>query len=165
MNSEVERIISKFNLKPHPEGGYFGAGFRASEFLRQESLASRYDGPRNLYSSIYFMVTPDRPSRFHKLRTDEMWHFYAGDPMHINLIWDKGRHTEVVLNNQPGKEKFQTLVKHNTWMAATCEGPQGYSLVGCTLAPGFEYQDFELGDRDKLLAMYPEHRALITRLT
>jgi predicted cupin superfamily sugar epimerase len=164
MNQEIERLLNKFNMKPHPEGGYFGAGYRSSEFIRKDCLPKRYNSPRNLYSSIYFMVTPENPSCFHRLNTDEIWHFYSGDPIQLHLIWDKGRYTKVVLSNEAGQEKFQTLIKRGTWMAATTEGPNGYGMAGCTLGPGFEYTDFELADPKKLLEAYPEHRHIIERL-
>lgn len=165
MKPEIEQLISKFNLKPHPEGGFFGAGYRSQEFLRKDALPGRYDAPRNLYSSIYFMVTPESPSCFHRLRTDEIWHFYAGDPIELHLIWEQGRYSKIVLSAEPGNEKFQTLVKRNTWMAAISSGERGFGLAGCTLSPGFEYTDFELADGDQLLAAYPDHEAVIRKFS
>ena len=165
MNQEIRRIINKFNLKPHPEGGFFGAGFRSTEFLRSDCLPNRYKTPRNLYSSIYFMVTPEHHSCFHRLKTDEIWHFYAGDPMDLHLIWEQGRYTKVSLSNELENEKFQTLVKRNTWMAASSAGSKGYSLVGCTLSPGFEYTDFELADPQTLMEAYPEHTPIINKFS
>ena len=166
MDQEISRIIDKFSMKPHPEGGYFGAGFRSPEFLRSESLPNRYGTPRNMYSSIYFMVTRDKHSRFHRLKTDEMWHYYAGDPMILHLISETGKYSQVILSNTNGHEKFLTLVKRNTWMAASTRGEdKGYALVGCTLAPGFEYKDFELGDRQEMIEAYPDCKDVIEQFT
>lgn len=165
MKEEIQRIQNRFRMKPHPEGGFFGNGSRSSEFIRNEYLPSRYTGPRNIHSSIYFMVTKESPSKFHKLKTDELWHFYSGDPIQIHLLKDSGHYSKVELSSKPGSERFQYLVKQNTWMAATCVGEQGYTLVGCSLAPGFEFEDFQLADREKLLKDYPNQKDLIVQFT
>ncbi len=153
---EIERIKAKFKLQPHPEGGFFGAGYRSQEFIRADDLPNRYSTPRNLYSSIYFMVTNVHSSRLHKLKTDEMWHFYMGDPLTLHLISEGGQYSTVELTNEFEKERFQFLVKRNTWMAASCNSTEhNFSLAACTLAPGFEFDDFELGNRADLQTAYP----------
>ena len=163
---DIERIKKRFKLQTHPEGGFYSAGYRSPEFLKSEGLPQRYNSPRNLYSSIYFMVTTTNSSRFHKLKTDEMWHFYLGDPISLHLISENGHYSKVELSAEEGKEKFMYLVKKNTWMAAACEGNEkNYSLAACTLVPGFEYDDFELANRNDLLAAYPEHKEVIIRFT
>jgi predicted cupin superfamily sugar epimerase len=159
----AERLIQKFNLKPHPEGGYYSQGYRSPEFLKAEFLPGRYQGVRNLYSSIYFMVTAQSASRFHKLKTDEIWHFYTGDALVLHLINEQGKYQFFELSNTMEKERFQMLVKKNTWMAASTKGD--FSLVGCTLSPGFEYVDFELGVRAKMLEEFPNLEEVIMRFT
>lgn len=165
MRESVEYIIKRFNMKIHPEGGYYSAGYRSQEFLRPGQLPARYDGPRNLYSSIHFLVTPENPSRFHRLRTDELWHFYKGCDLELHLLSDMGNYTRVTLSAADHTERFQFLVKRNTWLAASCAGEPGYALAGCTLAPGFEFADFELAGRRSLTEAYPRHEALIARFT
>lgn len=163
---DLERIKKQFKLQPHPEGGFYSAGYRSPEFLRSEGLPHRYNAPRNLYSSIYFMVTNTSSSRFHKLKTDEMWHFYHGDPVSLHLISESGHYTKIELSAEVGKERFMYLVKKNTWMAASCESiEKNYSLTGCTLAPGFEYDDFELGKRNELIASFPHLSDVIEKFT
>jgi len=154
-----------FRMKAHPEGGFFSAGSRSSEFLRPDDLPSRYNSPRNLYSSIFFMVTSESPSRFHRLKTDELWHFYKGDDLEIHTISDTGSYAKYVMSGRDGVEDFQYLVRRNTWMAATCKGDAGYALAGCSLSPGFEFEDFELADRRSLIELCPKHEDLITQLT
>ncbi len=162
---KIRRLLDKFNMKVHPEGGYFGDGFRSTEFLRSDQLPKRYSGPRNVYSSIYFMVTKDRPSRFHRLKTDEIWHFYSGDTLTLHLIHDHGKYECIELGNREEHERFQFLAPKNTWLAAGCNGKEGYSLMGCSLAPGFEYDDFELADKEQLLKEYPQIEAIISEFT
>lgn len=152
-------------MKPHPEGGYFGGGYRSKEFLRTGQLPGRYENSRTYYSSIYFMVLHNSPSRFHRLKTDEMWHFYTGDNLELHLINEQGKYSRVELSGEEGSERFQYLIPRNTWMAAGCSGKNGYSLVGCTLSPGFEMEDFELGKRKALLALYPDLADIITKFT
>jgi len=159
----AERLIQKFNLKPHPEGGYYSQGFRSAEFLKAEFLPDRYNGARNLYSSIHFMVTAQSPSRFHRIKTDEIWHFYTGDALVLHLINEQGKYQFFELSNTAEKERFQMMIKKNTWMAASTKGE--FSLVGCTLSPGFEYVDFELGIRAKMLQEYPNLEDVILRFT
>ncbi|MCP4120389.1 MAG: cupin domain-containing protein [Bacteroidetes bacterium] len=165
MSTEIERIQNMFRMKAHPEGGFYGSGSRSSEFLRPEALPSRYGSPRNMYSSIFFMVTHDSPSRFHRLQTDELWHFYKGDDLEIHTISDSGNYTKYIMSGRNNVEDFQYLVKRNTWLAATCSGNAGYSLSGCTLSPGFEFDDFELADKDELIKLCPRHEDLIRELT
>ena len=109
------------------------------------------------------MVTQDKFSRFHRIKTDEMWHFYLGDPMVMHLINEHGKYHFYEMSNEPNKERFQLLVKKNTWMAASTKGE--FSLTGCTLAPGFEYDDFELATRAHLLENYPHLEDIILRFT
>ena len=165
MKEEIDRIMTRFKMKPHPEGGFFSAGSRSSEFLRADALPERYNSPRNLYSSIYFMVTSDSPSKFHRLRTDELWHFYKGDDLDIHTISDKGDYKKTTLTGDTDREEFQYLIRRNTWIAATCNGDAGYAFVGCTLSPGFEFRDFELADPKKLIDLSPRNEILIGKLT
>lgn len=163
---EINRLKAKFNLRPHPEGGFFGPGYRSQEFIKSDGLHPRYKGPRNLYSSIYFMVTPDHASKFHRLQTDEMWHFYKGDPIVLHLISEGGKYATQTLTNENGKEHFQFLVRKNTWMAAECVGVHHqYALVANTLAPGFEYDDFELADRAQLMEQFPHLKLVIEQFS
>jgi hypothetical protein len=153
-------------MSKHPEGGYFSEVFRSNELHRKESLPSRYKGDRHHYSSIYFLLEKNNFSAFHKLKTDEIWHFYSGGRLLIYLIESKDKITKIKLGfDHKSGDKFQALVKKGKWFAAEVENKNSYSLVGCTLSPGFDFEDFELGDRNKLTKQFPIHKDIIDRLT
>lgn len=117
-------------------------------------------------TAIYFLLPGDQFSALHRLRSDEVWHFYAGSSLTLHIIDPQGCLTQKKLGTNPDKgESFQVVVEAGCWFGATVDDPQGYALVGCTVAPGFEFEDFELGNRQQLLEQYPQHRELIERLT
>ncbi|MEM0997638.1 MAG: cupin domain-containing protein [Bacteroidota bacterium] len=161
MDPQAEHWIVKFGMQAHPEGGYFAETYRSSESLPGDALPNRYGGARALGTSIYFLVPPGQCSKLHRLRTDEVWHYHAGGAMHLWLIHPTG-HLEELLVGPDGP--FQVVVPRGCWFGAHPESG-GYSLVGCTMAPGFDFADFGLGEREALLAAYPEHAAVIRRLT
>lgn len=157
--------INQLQLQPHPEGGFFREVFQSSEVVPSPFLPKRYDGDRAYYSSIYFLLEQHNFSAFHRLQTDEIWHFYAGSPLTIWIIDSTGQLSTQHLGNNPALGQcFQVVVPANTWFAAKPDHPS-YSLVGCTMAPGFHYDDFELADSTELSTAYPQHRTLIEELT
>jgi predicted cupin superfamily sugar epimerase len=157
-----EYWIQKLNLQKHPEGGYFSEVYRSEEEIKREHLPSRYSGARNHSTSIYFLLTSDEFSAFHRIKSDETWHFYSGQPVTIHLINEKGNYRSVKLGSNPENgEVFQFTIPRGTWFAASVEEKDSYALVGCTVAPGFHFDDFELGDREVLLRMFPEHEKVI----
>ncbi|MEJ5252905.1 MAG: cupin domain-containing protein [Armatimonadota bacterium] len=165
MNPEARFWIEKLQLQPHPEGGYYRETYRAEQRVLGCCL-HEHEGPRVMATAIYFLLTGDHPSVLHRLRSDEMWHFYAGSPLTIHIIDPQGNLSQVRLGANPEKgESFQAVVKAGCWFGASVDDPDGYTLVGCTVSPGFEFEDFELGDRQQLLERYPQHRELIERLT
>ncbi len=158
--------IKRLGLLPHPEGGYYGPMYRSDETMPAAALPARYGGDRKLGSSIYFMVTETGFSAFHRLKTDEIWHFYTGSPLSLHLIHPAGRHEKQVLGPAfDAGERFQFVVRADTWFAAEVTNPGAYALLGCTLAPGFDFADFELAQQASLAGQYPQHAALIHRLT
>lgn len=166
MMKEAAYWIETLRLAEHPEGGYFRRTYRAKEEILQEHLPARYSGPRVFSSAIYYLLPGDRVSAFHRLRSDEMWHFYAGSPLIIYVIEPDGRLVEKRLGNNPGRgESFQHLMEAGNWFGAAVTDPASYALVGCTVAPGFEYEDFEMARLEELTALFPEHRSLLMRLT
>lgn len=166
MKKEAAYWIETLRLEAHPEGGYFRRTYRAREEILQEHLPARFSGPRAFSSAIYYLLPGDRVSAFHRLRSDEMWHFYAGSPLIIYVIKPDGRLMEKKLGSNPGRgESFQHLMEAGTWFGASVTDPASYALVGCTVAPGFEYEDFEMARPEELMALFPEHRSLLMRLT
>jgi predicted cupin superfamily sugar epimerase len=154
--------INKLNLQKHPEGGYFSEVYRSGEEIKKEHLPARYSGARNHSTSIYFLLASDEFSAFHRIKSDETWHFYSGKAVTLHMIDERGNYLSVKLGSNPENgEVFQFTIPHGRWFAASVEEPDSYSLVGCTVSPGFHFDDFELGDREELLKMFPQHEKLI----
>lgn len=165
MNPKARFWIEKLQLQPHPEGGYYRETYRAEQRVLSCCL-HEHEGPRPIATAIYFLLPGDQFSALHRLRSDEMWHFYTGSPLTIYMIDPQGALSQVRLGANPENgERFQAVIKAVCWFGATVDDPEGYALVGCTVSPGFEYEDFELGNRQSLLERYPQHREIIERLT
>jgi len=158
--------ITKLALQPHPEGGYFREIYRAAEQIPASALPTRYQGPRTFSTSIYFLLAGTQISTLHRLASDEQWHFYDGNTLLLAMITPDGTSREVRLGRRAtAGEKFQAVIPAGTWMGARLASHRGYALIGCTVAPGFEFQDFAAGQRPDLLKRFGQHRKLITALT
>lgn len=166
MKINADYFITKFNLQKHPEGGYFSENYRSSEIIKNEHLPKRYNSDRCFSTCIYFLLESDDFSSFHRIKSDEIWHFYAGSPLTVYKIDEKGDMQQLLLGNDPTNgESFYALIKKGQWFAAKTNHPDSFTLVGCTVAPGFEFDDFELANRRELINQFPQHKNLITRLT
>ena len=164
--SQVEEIIKLLNLQPHPEGGYFKETYRSDGFITEDNLDSNFKGPRNYCTSIYFLLTSDSFSAFHKINQDEIWHFYKGSPIKLHIISDDGKYSNIIIGNDiEENQQPQFTVKANEWFAAEVINKNDYTLVGCTVSPGFDFQDFELPKRESLIQKYPQHALIIKKLT
>lgn len=158
--------IRTLRLQPHPEGGCYRECYRAAESIPRHGLPARYAGPRPFATAIYFLLRHREVSHLHRLKSDEVWHFHAGSPLLVHMLAADGTHAVLRLGRNPQRgEHLQGVVPTGCWFGAELARPRGYALVGCTVAPGFDFADFELADRDTLLAAWPHHRRLITRLT
>lgn len=157
--------IEKLNLHEHPEGGFFVETYRSKERLNESKLPDRYKTSRVFGTSIYFLLTNQSVSNFHRLASDEIWHFHVGGCAKIHFINKEGEHSEHLVGaNLDERMQLQVVIPKGTWFAA--EVVQGdFILVGCTVAPGFEFEDFELADRTELSSAYPQHSTLIERFT
>jgi uncharacterized protein len=154
--------IEKLKLIKHPEGGYYGEVYRSDEQIEMEALPERYSGARSFATSIYFLLKGKEFSSFHRLQSDETWHFYEGATLELFVIRKDGTLNRILLGRNPDEgETLQTTIGRNQWFAARVIDPTGYALVGCTVAPGFHFDDFELAKRDELMAQYPHHSQLI----
>ena len=117
-------------------------------------------------TAIYFLLADDQFSAFHRLRSDEVWHFYAGSELIVHVIEHGGTYSEILLgNDMQAGQQFQVVVPSGCWFGSSLRHPDTYALVGCTVAPGFDFADFEMAKRAELIAHYPQHRAMIERLT
>ncbi|MGX1931049.1 cupin domain-containing protein [Flagellimonas sp. 2504JD4-2] len=164
--NEVDFLIKKFDLQPHPEGGYFKETYRSSGVIEQTALPLSYQGARNHATCIYFLLTSNTFSAFHKIIQDEIWHFYAGSPLKIYMISDNGEYSEQVIGNDfSAGQVAQFVVPGGYWFAAKTIEPDSYSFVGCTVSPGFDFADFVLPKRTELLDKFPQYEAIIKRFT
>jgi predicted cupin superfamily sugar epimerase len=158
--------IKRLRLSPHPEGGYYREIYRAPESVPRRGLPPRYGGSRPFGTSIYFLLESGQVSRLHRLKSDEVWHFYAGSPVLIHMLSDSGRCRSIKLGRNPEKGRvFQAVIRAGTWFGAEPVGLRTYALVGCTVSPGFDFDDFEAGCAEKLRKKFPRWASLIERLT
>ncbi len=153
-------------LIPHPEGGFYRQCYRSAEAIAQRHLPSRFDGPRTFATAIYFLLEGDDFCAFHRIRQDEIWHFYTGSSLIIHEIDVHGEYkTTKVGADWRKKELPQAIIPAGHLFAATVSESDSYALTGCTVAPGFEFDDLELPGRADLLQRYPRHRRTIESLT
>ncbi len=150
----------------HPEGGYYRETYRSEGIISENVLPDKYTGDRNYSTLIYYMLTENDISCFHRLPSDEIWHFYDGSQVLIYIIDKNGKLEIITLGNEVNKgEVFHFVVRSGNWFGAELIDKSSYALMGCTVTPGFHYDDFEMGKRDKLLEIYPQHKELIKKLT
>lgn len=153
MPSQAEHWIQTLELQRHPEGGWYRETYRSDQQVETPA------GPRPASTAIYFLLGAGEASHFHRLSSDEIWHFYAGGPLTIHLLTESG-YQQLPL----GPEHLQAVVPAHTWFAAEPDTQTDSCLVGCTMAPGFDFADFELGNKTDLSALFPAQKALIDKL-
>jgi predicted cupin superfamily sugar epimerase len=158
--------IERLRLVPHPEGGWFRETYRASETIARAALPERFQGARAFSTAIYYLLPSDEVSRLHRLRSDELWYFHAGSALVITVLQRRAGVREIVLGRDVERgETLQAVMPAGAWFGAYVRDAGSFTLAGCTVAPGFDYGDFELGDRATLLREFPGHAAVIARLT
>ena len=140
----AQQLMETYNMIPHPEGGYFKENYRAIESIPRIGLPERFDGERSFSTAIYFLLEKGNFSAFHKIKSDECWHFYAGETLWIHVIQPSGILETIQLGSDcMNGEQFQAVVPAECWFASEPAPATTYSLVGCTVAPGFDFVDFE----------------------
>lgn len=164
MHPKAKQYIKQLQLKKHPEGGYYKEVYRSGELILPAHLPARYKSARNFSTSIYFLLEGKQYSAFHLLRSDELWHFYDGCPVIIYIINQKGELQIKKLGKKNGCE-YQIAIEKQSWFAAEIEDKKSFSLFGCTVSPGFDFEDFQLGNRKLLAEKFPHHKELIYGLT
>ncbi len=167
MRPTAEELIAALHLQPHPmEGGFFRETYRSPEAFPATALPDRYGGPRSHNTAIYYFLTPTTFSALHRLRTDEVFHFYLGDPVRMLQLWPDGTSrtlllgTDLLAGQQP-----QVVVPRGVWQGSFLAENGAVALMGTTMAPGFDFTDYEAGDRERLSVEYPDFVAFIHRLT
>ena len=157
--------IEHLQLARHPEGGFYRQTYRAGEEIAARALPERYGGPRVFATAIYFLLESGDVSALHRLRSDEMWHFHAGGSLLIHAISPAGvLRTQRLGSDIERGDALQAQVAQGDWFGGEIETAGTYALMSCTVAPGFEFADFELAQKVELAAEYPQHRDLIERL-
>jgi uncharacterized protein len=166
--------IETLGLEPHPEGGYFRQTYKSDLKVTPWALLSSLPPgtiptigrPRAASTAIYFLLNGETFSAFHRLKSDEMWHFYTGSPLMVHVIDPTGKYSSILMGSDPeAGQVFQAVVPAGCWFASHVADWIGCALTGCTVAPGFEFEDFEIGKRDELVREFPKHREIIQRLT
>jgi len=166
MNKTTENWIKNLNLEKHPEGGWFNEIYRSDEIIKKKNLPDRFSGDRNFSTSIYFLLTSEEISVFHKIKQDEIWYFHDGSSLTIQVIDEKGNHFRISLGkNISIGQKPQAVIKTGWIFAASVDNADSFSLVGCNVAPGFNFDDFEMPLEKKLLEEYPQHEKVIKQFT
>jgi predicted cupin superfamily sugar epimerase len=162
-----EQLIAALGLQPHPlEGGYYRETYRSPDLLPAASLPARYGREKSAGTAIYYLLTPTTFSALHRLPTDEIFHFYLGSPVRMLQLWPDGEGrvltlgTDVLAGQSP-----QVIVPRGVWQGSFLEPGGALALLGATLAPGFDFPDYEAGDPESLLVQYPRCADLIRRLT
>jgi hypothetical protein len=163
---KAQKWIDKLNLIPHPEGGFFREIYSSKLSIDGNLLSGEFNGRRNLSTSIYFLLRSSDVSRFHMLRSDEIWYYHTGSSLTIYSIDADGKQGEIVLGKDIEKnEVLQAVMPAGTIFGAALNEPDSFSIVGCMVSPGFTFEDFELLDRQLLLKKYPQHKDVILKIT
>jgi uncharacterized protein len=161
----AEELIAQLGLVKHPEGGWYRETYRSEEVIQGTALPNRFAGDRSVSTAIYFLLLTGDISALHRIQSDEMWHFYSGVPLTVHVITPRGEYYPLTLgSNITAGEAFQCVVPAGCWFGAEVSG-DGYALVGCTVAPGFDFADFEMGSREVLQKQFPEQTEIIKRMT
>ena len=162
----AQQIVKKFNLTEHPEGGFYKETYRSNGIIKNEQLSSNFIGDRNYSTCIYFLLTSEKFSAFHKINQDEIWHFYKGSTLKLHMISPEGSYSFVLIgNNIENDELPQFVVPAGYWFAAEVSKKNSYAFTGCTVAPGFDFKDFVLPKREELTQLFPQHKEIISKLT
>jgi uncharacterized protein len=153
----AQELVQTLGLLPHPEGGFYKETYRSELTLEGKD--------RQLLTSIYFLLTSANVSKFHRIKSDELWYFHAGSPLIVHTLGEHGHQQHHLgLDLSKGQQPFLWIPKDTIFGSTVLEN-DGFSLVSCAVAPGFDFRDFELFKRSELLAAYPDHKELVERLS
>jgi predicted cupin superfamily sugar epimerase len=161
----ADYFVKSLDMIAHPEGGFYKEIYTSQENITSNELKVDFEGTRILWTSIYFLLRDGEVSNFHRLKSDEMWYYHSGSPLTIYMISPEGELITQQLGLDVTKgEKPQVLVPKD-YIFGSAMNEVGFALVGCMVSPGFEFRDFELFERETLLARYPQYEYTILKLT
>jgi predicted cupin superfamily sugar epimerase len=162
----AEEIVALLNLQPHPrEGGWFRETYRSRDRIPANLLPAGFPGPRSLATAIFYLLAPGTCSLLHRLRADEVWHFYIGDPVEMLLLGPRSGEIVTLGQDLAGGMQVQVVVPRGTWQGCRLKAGEGFALMGTSLSPGFDYADHEMGNAEELVAKYPGFSDVIGALT
>jgi len=165
MSDRVARLIAHYKMQTHPEGGYYLRTYESSGKIAASALPDGFSGERPYSTAIYFLLEQGNFSAFHRIRSDECWHFYEGQTLLIHILHPGGQLETIALGNDFfNGAVYQYVVPAGCWFASEPAPGSLYSLTGCTVSPGFDFADFELANADSLANEYPAYQSLIRRL-
>ncbi|MEN8008423.1 MAG: cupin domain-containing protein [Candidatus Krumholzibacteriota bacterium] len=166
MHPEAARLIDALGLEPHPEGGYYRETWRSPLTAQLAGGPGEPARARSFGTAIYYLLAGREVSRLHRLKTDEIFHLYAGGPLVIHVLTEGEGYRNIRLGRDlDAGHTFQATVPGGGWFGASLADEDSFALVGCTLAPGFDFADFEMGGRAEMLAAFPDHEDIIRLLT
>jgi predicted cupin superfamily sugar epimerase len=158
-NNRIQELIDTLDLQPNPEGGFFAEVYRAPQQI------STSHGDRNLATSIYFLLTSDNISRFHRIKSDEIWFHHEGSPLTVHVLSEKGYGKLLVGPSKETGHQPQQIVPAGVIFGSTVDEVDSYSLVSCVVAPGFDFRDFELFGEPELMGMFPDQGEIIRKMS
>ncbi len=161
----AEQLIQHLQLLPHSEGGYYKEVYRSRGTIAESCLPQTFGGDRHYSTSIYYLLQKGDFSAFHRIKSDELWHFYAGGNLLLHLLDEKGTYHCLSLgSNIMDGAGFQAVMPAGVWFAAEPAPGTDFTLAGCTVSPGFDFRDFEMAEKNALTSQFPQHRQIIARL-
>ena len=163
--ADIDRLIATYKLTPHPEGGFYAETYRSCGLIAAENLPT-FTGSRAYSTAIVYLLRAGDKSHLHRIKQDEIWHFYLGGPMRLVIISPCAKLLEVTLGQNIAAGHFiQYCVPKGCWFGATPLPESSFSFVGCTVAPGFDFEDFELGQKNQLSKQFPAFKNIIEEFT
>jgi hypothetical protein len=166
MENKAKEYITTLNLLTHPEGGYFREIYKSEDTFQLASLPRYHNGARSYCTLIYYLLEEKQKSNFHILKSDEIWHHLDGSTIELHMIDRNGEYNKISLGKDLSSGcVLQFVIPRDTWFAAGLQDAGSFVLVGCTVVPGFEFEDFKLANRDELLTLFPSHKFIIEKFT
>jgi predicted cupin superfamily sugar epimerase len=165
LEKDASYWVAHLGLRPHPEGGYFREVYRCSEGIAQSALPQRFSGDRSFCTSIFYLLEKGDFSAFHRIKSDETWHFYAGGALEVVMLSHGGVTTVTLGHDIALGQQLQYTVPAEVWFASRPPPGTLFSLVGCMVSPGFDFADFEMASRTQLIEEFPFAQETVKELT